>query len=152
MLSIEELTQEDKAKLFDKILDIVWQYLSKKEPKQKQERKSINELGLLENQAYIQKYWLDLIKDFINYWGEKSVNWRSERRHKEKVFDIEKRLDKFLWNKKTNFWKIQLVRYDTVYEFDKWMRLGKQEEMKKELGDEKYIQMKNEWKNSSLYV
>ena len=60
---------------------------------------------ILNNKKYLDKYGLKLLKAFVDYWCEKSVNGKKMRWQKEKAFDIDKRLVTWSKNDFDGLWK-----------------------------------------------
>lgn len=81
---------------------------------------------------------------FIRYWWEKNTKGK-EKRQLQKTFDLRMRLG--TW-KKNNYDKI--IDYTIIDEFDKWMRNGKMDEMKKQLWIDKYNEVKEGWKETKF--
>ena len=123
-----------------------------KEQKEKKETiQKVTIFDILQKEQFIEKYWLPTLQKFADYWGEKADNWK-ERRHTQKVFNIEQRLSRRKLNEETNFWKKPKINYLNLEEFDKWIRNNKIDDIKLSIGIEKYNKMKSLWKNSSLYL
>ena len=61
--------------------------------------------NIITNKDYLDKYGLKLLKAFVDYWCEKSVNGKKMRWQKEKAFDIDKRLNTWAKNDYDGYFK-----------------------------------------------
>lgn len=148
-----ELTIEEKAELFDKISILIGDYKARKTKLATVKVKTVNELvkEQIQDPKWTDKYWVDIVNEFRFYWENKILT-ASENRKLLSTFDLDKRLNTWKINKETNFWRKPIVNYESMEQFDKWMREWKQEEIKIKLWSEKFYNMKNEWKDSSYYL
>lgn len=112
---------------------------------------SITKMGLLENDEYVKTYWIDTINKFMKYRGEANSKWK-ERRHQQKIFNIKMRLDTWKHNEETDFWRKEVNIYQSLDQFDKWMRWGEMEKMKLKLWIAEYNRKKELRKESALYL
>ena len=72
-------------------------FRDEKTPKKRQSKKIDS---VLSDKEYLNKYGYKLLKAFVDYWTEQSVNGNKMRYQKEKEFDISRRLKTWAKNQK----------------------------------------------------
>lgn len=135
----------------DSTLAIIFWQIRSKMIISNNETKQNTDIKTLITKELIEQYWQDTIDAFCFYRWESDSKGK-QRWEKQKIFNLKMRLDRRKMNEKTNFGRKPLVRYDSIAWFAQGMKEGKMEEMKKELWIEKYLKMKNEWKDSADYL
>ena len=77
-------------------------FRDEKTPKKRQSKKIDS---VLSDKEYLNKYGYKLLKAFVDYWTEQSVNGNKMRYQKEKAFDISRRLKTWAKNDYDGYWR-----------------------------------------------
>ena len=93
--------------------------LVKEKPTKKSitESKPLQSINIILNDSEMERTrWLDILQEFVNYWGETNSRWK-EKRQLQKTRDLNKRLTTRKKNKETNFWKKPQTDYTNTDNF-----------------------------------
>lgn len=119
------------------------------------DKKTTSIINILNDKQMEELRWLDILQEFVNYWGETNSRWK-EKRQLQKTRDLNKRLAIRKKNKQTNFWRKQIIDYTILENFDKWIRTNL-DEVKNffknkywQYWQEEYSKKKSERKHSPL--
>ena len=61
--------------------------------------------NIITNKDYLNEYGYELLKAFVDYWTEESLNGKKKRYQKEKTFSIDRRLQTWAKNDFDGYWK-----------------------------------------------